>query len=83
MNVAMTRTRTMDALACKAKFFHVLDEVASSRCEVVVRRNGHPVAKIVPIVQKPRTLYGAMKGSIKSVGDLDGPDGENWEVLKE
>lgn len=83
MNMASTRTRTMDALECKAKFFHVLDEVASTRRGIVLSRNGRPVAQIVPFVQKPRTLYGAMKGSIKSVGDLDKPAGEDWEVLKE
>ncbi len=73
----------MDALECKAKFFHVLDEVASKRKGIVVTRNGKPVAEIVPFVQRPRTLYGAMEGSIKVTGDLDEPTGGGWEALKE
>lgn len=73
----------MDALECKAKFFHVLDEVASRRRGVVVTRNGKPVADIVPFVRKPTTLYGAMKGSIKMIGDLDESTGSDWEALKE
>ena len=73
----------MDALECKAKFFRVLDEVESTRKRIVVTRNGKPVAEIVPFFQKPKTLYGAMKGSIKVMGDLDKPTGGDWEALKE
>jgi antitoxin (DNA-binding transcriptional repressor) of toxin-antitoxin stability system len=73
----------MDAVECKAKFFNVLDEVVSKRKVVVVTRDGRPVAEIVPFVQKPKTLFGAMKGSIKSVGDLDEITAGEWEVLKE
>lgn len=73
----------MDALECKAKFFHVLDEVASKQKSIVVTRNGKPVAEIVPFVPRPSTLYGAMKGSIKVMGDLDEPTVGDWEALKE
>ena len=73
----------MDALECKAKFFHVLDEVASKRKGIVITRSGKPVAEIVPSVQRPKTLYGAMEGSIKVMGDLDDPTGGDCEVLKE
>jgi hypothetical protein len=37
----------------------------------------------VPFVQKPATLLGAMKGSIKVLGDLDEPLDVEWEALKE
>ena len=73
----------MDALECKAKFFRVLDEVEATRRRIVVTRNGKPVAEIVPFVQKPKTLYGAIKGSIKVMGDLEKPTGRDREVLKE
>lgn len=76
-------TKTMKASECKAKFLGVLDDVASTHERVIVTKNGKPVAEIVPFVQKPKTLFGAMKGSIKSVGDLDEPLGIEWEVLKE
>jgi prevent-host-death family protein len=76
-------TKTMKASECKAKFLGVLDEVASKHERVIVTKNGKPVAEIVPFVQKPKTLFGAMKGSIRSVGDLDEPLGVEWEALKE
>ncbi len=82
----------MDVLECKAKFFHVLDEVASKRRGVVVTRNGKPVAEIVPFEGKaesiamgkrPKSIVGALKGSVTILGDLDEPTGGNWEALKE
>jgi prevent-host-death family protein len=82
----------MDALECKAKFFHVLDEVASKRMGVVVTRNGKPVAEIVPFEGKnesiamgkrPQSIVGALKGSVTILGDLDEPTGGDWEALKE
>jgi len=76
-------TKTMKASECKAKFLGVLDDVASKHERVIVTKNGKPVAEIVPFVQKPATLLGAMKGSLKVLGDLDEPLGVEWEVLKE
>jgi len=76
-------TKTMKASECKAKFLGVLDEVASKHERVIVTKNGKPVAEIVPIVQRPKSLRGALKGSIKILGDLDEPLDVEWEVLKE
>jgi prevent-host-death family protein len=76
-------TKTMKASECKAKFLGVLDEVAATHERVIVTKNGKPIAEIVPFVQKPKTLRGAMKGSIKILGKLDEPLDVEWEVLKE
>jgi prevent-host-death family protein len=76
-------TKTMKASECKAKFLGVLDEVAATHERVIVTKNGKPIAEIVPFVQKPKTLRGAMKGSIKILGNLDEPLDVEWEVLKE
>jgi prevent-host-death family protein len=76
-------TKTMKASECKAKFLGVLDEVATKHERIIVTKNGKPIAEIVPFVEKPKSLYGAMKGSIKVLGDLDEPLGVEWEVLKE
>ena len=76
-------TKTMKASECKAKFLGVLDEVAATHQRVIVTKNGKPVAEIVPFVQKPKTLRGAMKDSITILGDLDEPLGIEWEALRE
>jgi prevent-host-death family protein len=75
--------KTMKASECKAKFLGVLDEVAAKHERVIVTKNGKPIAEIVPFVQKPKTLLGAMKGSITILGDLDEPLDVEWEALKE
>lgn len=76
-------TKTMKASECKAKFLGVLDEVASTHERVIVTKNGKPVAEIVPFVQKPKTLYGALQGSVTILGDLDEPLDVEWEALRE
>jgi prevent-host-death family protein len=76
-------TKTMKASECKAKFLGVLDDVASTRERVIVTKNGKPVAEIIPIVEKPKSIIGALKGSVLYMGDLDEPTGEEWEALEE
>ncbi len=76
-------TKTMKASECKAKFLGVLDEVAATHERVIVTKNGKPVAEIVPFVEKPKSIIGALKGSVTIMGDLDEPTGEDWEALKE
>jgi len=76
-------TKTMKASECKAKFLGVLDDVASTHQRVIVTKNGKPVAEIVPFIEKPKTLLGAMKGSVTILGDLDEPLDVEWDVLKE
>lgn len=76
-------TKTMKASECKAKFLGVLDDVASKHERVIVTKNGKPVAEIVPFVQKPKSIFGALKGSVTILGDLDEPLDVEWDVRKE
>ena len=75
-------TKTMKASECKAKFLGVLDEVATTHERVIVTKNGKPVAEIVPFVEKPKSIRGALKGSVTILGDLDEPLDVEWEALK-
>lgn len=76
-------TKTMKASECKAKFLGVLDEVAAKHERVIVTKNGKPVAEIIPFVEKPRSIIGALKGSVTILGDFDEPTDADWEALKE
>lgn len=76
-------TKTMKASECKAKFLGVLDEVAAKHERVIVTKNGKPVAEIIPFVDKPKSIRGALKGSVLYMGDLDAPLDVEWEVLKD
>lgn len=76
-------TKTMKASECKAKFLGVLDEVAATHQRVIVTKNGKPVAEIVPFIERPKSIIGALRGSVTMMGNLDEPTGEDWQALKE
>ncbi len=74
--------RTMRAADFKAKCLDVLDQVAERREPVVVTKRGKPVAQVVPIVKRPKRLWGAMKGEIEVRGDIVSPLDVEWEAMK-
>lgn len=82
MVIYMVMTKTMSAAEFKAKCLDVLDQVAENGHAVVVTKRGKPVAQVVPIVRKPKRLFGAMKGQIKILGDIMSPLDVEWDALK-
>lgn len=75
-------TKTMNASQFKARCLQVLDQVAESGHGVVVTKRGKPVARVVPMVDRPEQIVGAMKGEIEIRGDIISPLGVEWEALK-
>ena len=63
----------------KAKCLQLLDAVASSGAALTITKRGRAVARLVPM---PATvpLFGAMRGSVTSQGDIVAPIGERWDV---
>ena len=53
--------RTVKASEFKAKCLKIMDEVAATGEPVVITKYGVPVAQLVPAMQKPKTLFGALK----------------------
>ena len=49
---------------------------------LVVTKRGKPVAQVVPIIKRPKTLWGAMKGEIEIRGDIVNPLDLEWEATK-
>jgi len=74
--------KSLNASRFKATCLEVLDEVARSGHGVVVTKRGKPVARVVPMVNRPDRIVGAMKGEIEVHGDILGPLGVEWEALK-
>jgi prevent-host-death family protein len=74
--------KTMSAADFKAKCLDVLDQVAERRESVVVTKRGKPVARVVPIINRPKSLWGAMKGELEIRGDIVGPLAVEWEAMK-
>jgi prevent-host-death family protein len=74
--------KTISAADFKATCLQVLDTVAETRQGVVVTKRGKPVARVVPLVNRPDNIVGAMKGAIEILGDIVGPVGARWKALK-
>ena len=74
------KTRTMKASEFKAKCLQLMNEVAESGEEIVVTKNGKPVAKLTPYKpvaaertyqDRPKSPFGLDKGKYEIIGDLD------------
>ena len=74
--------KTMSAAEFKAKCLDVLDQVAARHEPVVVTKRGRPIAQVVPLIKRPKHLWGAMKGEIEIRGDIVSPLGIEWEARK-
>lgn len=48
-----------------------MDEVAESGEEIIITKNGKPVAKLTPFLERPKTLFGIDRGKYEIIGDLD------------
>src|SRR5438128_843300 len=56
--------KTISAAEFKATCLDVLDQVAETGRSFVVTKRGKPVARVVPLVNRPDHIVGSMKGDI-------------------
>ena len=73
-------TRTMKASEFKAKCLKLMDEVAESGEEIIITKNGKPVAKLAPYRERPKSLFGIDKGRLRILGDIISPIDVEWEA---
>ena len=64
--------RTIKASEFKARCLKLMDEVAETGEEIVITKNGKPVAKLTPFWERPKSPFGINKGRYEIIGDLDG-----------
>ena len=74
--------RTIKASEFKAKCLKIMDEVVATSEPVEITKHGAPVARLVPARQRPKTIIGAMKGSITILGDIISPIDTEWDALR-
>jgi prevent-host-death family protein len=72
----MSSKRVVPAGRFKAECLALLDRVQQTGEPVVVTKRGRPVAEVVPIRVKKRTL----KGSVAVRGDIVGPILDAWDL---
>ena len=75
--------RTIKASEFKSKCLKIMDEVAATNEPVEITKHGVPVAQLVPARQRPKSLIGAMKGSILYLGDIVSPIDVEWNAQRE
>ena len=60
----------------KAKCLKLMDEVAENGEEIVITKNGKPVAKLTAYRERPKTLFGIGKRQDgRYLGDIISPTG--------
>ncbi len=75
--------KTLKAAEFKAKCLKLMDEVAATGEPVTITKRGKPVARLVPVHNQPKTLFGALKGSVTITGDIISPLQDKWEANEE
>ena len=68
-----TTGRTIKASEFKAKCLKLMDEVAETGEEIVITKNGEPIAKLTAYQQPRKAPWGADKGRIRILGDIISP----------
>ena len=72
--------RMVKASEFKAKCLKLMDEVAENGEEIVITKNGKPVAKLTAYRERPKTLFGTGRGRMKILGDIISPLDVEWEA---
>ena len=65
--------RKINAAAFKAQCLARIDEVAESGQPITITKRGQAKVQLVAVREKPKTLWGATKGTFKILGDIVGP----------
>ena len=76
-NIVAT-VRTMKASEFKAKCLSLMDEVAERGEEIIITKNGRPVAKLAPYQRKPQMQFGRNRENIRILGDIVSPMPSEW-----
>jgi prevent-host-death family protein len=78
--------KTVGAAEFKATCLRLIDEMASDGKPVTITKRGKPVAVLTPApdLSKPKSLFGAMAGSVLRYDDPFGPatDISDWDAMK-
>lgn len=76
------RSGEVGATEFKARCLELMDRVAATGNPVVITKRGRPVARLVPVQQRPRSIVGALKGHARIRGDIVSPIDIRWEASR-
>ena len=73
---------TLDASGFAARCLELLDELAENGGEIVITRDGRPVARLTPCPERPKPLFGRNRDNIRIIGDTSEPLDVVWEAAE-
>jgi prevent-host-death family protein len=65
--------RTIPAARFKAGCLKIMDEVRAGREPVLITKKGKPVARLVPVDEPARDVFGCLAGELEIAGDIVSP----------
>ena len=77
-----TDQKVIKASEFKANCLKLMDAISESGEEIVITKNGKPIAKLVPY-QDPRSMIGMFEGEIEILGDIMEPIDVEWDAQKD
>jgi prevent-host-death family protein len=83
MSVVRKRPRpvgTVNATEFKARCLELMDQVAATGNPLLITKRGRPVARLVPVEVRPRSIVGALRGTVRIQGDIVSPLDVRWEA---
>jgi prevent-host-death family protein len=76
--------REMSVADAKAHFSSMISGVEKQHAPVTILRRGVPVAQVIPFPGTPTPrLRGSMSGTVRVLGDIVSPTGEEWTLSDE
>lgn len=64
------RPHEISAAEFKAKCLKLMDKVEHDRIQLVIKKRGRPIARLVPFDEQPPSLFGYMAGTGTIAGDI-------------
>ena len=78
MMKACGESRTVTASEFRSRCLGLMDELAADGGEIVITKRGRPVARLLPYMQRAKTLFGIDRGKLKILGDVVSPIDVEW-----
>jgi|APDOM4702015248_1054824.scaffolds.fasta_scaffold365150_2 prevent-host-death family protein len=74
--------KTIPAGEFKTHCLRIMDDVRKRRQPVLITKKGIAVAKLVPVENEERNVFGCLEGVIQIVGDIERPivPRAKWEI---
>lgn len=76
-------TLIISAAKFKSECLQLMDDVAATKEEILITKRGKPVARLLPVLEEPRRLFGCMESTVDYLGDIISPTDEDWEANRE